>query len=267
MIRRLLASRLRTIDAAALAATALLAYKIVEIGFGRSGAVDGSAAQVSVVQRDELPSFAQVLARARTDYAPARDGGTTGAVPSAGGPAEENGAKVGGPGVPATPESSAQRSILERLGERREALDRRDREIDSRERLIETAERKLEGRINELRSLEQNGPAARQRGEEEAALKSVVTMYEAMKPKDAARVFDRLPLDVLVPLAGKMSPRKMAEVLSVMQPESAERLTVALAQRGRAGEPPARPAPPARDLPAGELPGIDQPPPEPRKQP
>jgi flagellar motility protein MotE (MotC chaperone) len=91
-------------------------------------------------------------------------------------------------------------------------------------------------------------------------------MYEAMKPKDAARVFDRLPLDVLVPLVAKMSPRKMAEVLAVMQPDSAERLTVALAGRAKNPDGAPRPAPPP-DLPASELPAIDPPPATARKQP
>ena len=44
---------------------------------------------------------------------------------------------------------------------------------------------------------------------------------------------DRLGHEVLVPLVLAMNPRKMAEVLAVMQPDSAERLTVALANRAR----------------------------------
>ena len=83
-------------------------------------------------------------------------------------------------------------------------------------------------------------------------------MYEAMKPKDAARVFDRLDLKVLVPVVNAMNPRKMSEVLAAMSPEAAERLTVELAKpslrRRRA------PGRPTRALPAGELQAI-----EPRK--
>ena len=58
-------------------------------------------------------------------------------------------------------------------------------------------------------------------------------MYEAMKPKDAARVFDRLGLDVLVPVVQQMNPRKMSEVLAAMSPDRAEKLTVALATATR----------------------------------
>lgn len=157
-------------------------------------------------------------------------------------------------GIP--PQSPAERALLERLGERREELDGRARELEMRERLLNSAERKLEGRIDELRSLEEKGgdPAAKAQQSEQAALKNVVIMYEAMKPKDAARVFDRLPHDVLVPVVLQMNPRKMAEVLAAMSPESAEKLTIALATRGRTSE--AR-APATAAMPANELPGMD----------
>jgi flagellar motility protein MotE (MotC chaperone) len=59
-------------------------------------------------------------------------------------------------------------------------------------------------------------------------------MYENMKPREAARVFDRLAADVLVPVVLQMNPRKMSEVLAAMSPDSAEKLTVALANRARA---------------------------------
>jgi hypothetical protein len=80
------------------------------------------------------------------------------------------------------------------------------------------AQRKLEARINDLKSLEEKAEIeAAKRGESETAnLKNLVTMYEAMKPKDAARVFDRLSHDVLVPVVVQMNPRRMAEVLAAM---------------------------------------------------
>ena len=54
-------------------------------------------------------------------------------------------------------------------------------------------------------------------------------MYENMKAKDAARIFDRLDLKILVDVSLQMNPRKMSEILAQMAPESDERLTVELA--------------------------------------
>ena len=56
-------------------------------------------------------------------------------------------------------------------------------------------------------------------------------MYEGMKPKDAAKVFDRLEMSVLFEIASQIAPRKMSDILGLMSTEAAERLTVELARR------------------------------------
>jgi len=56
-------------------------------------------------------------------------------------------------------------------------------------------------------------------------------MYEGMKPKDAARVFDRLEMSVLIEIASQIVPRKMSDIMGLMSPEAAERLTVELTRR------------------------------------
>lgn len=157
----------------------------------------------------------------------------------------------------AQPISPAERALLERLGQRREEIEARMRELDLREKLLDSAEKKLGGRVDDLKALEEKveGPRKKE-GDENQAVKKLVIMYEAMKPKDAARVFDRLALDILVPVVQQMSPRKMSEVLAVMSPEAAERLTVALSLRGRPaaaqGERAPAPASAGSELPAIE---------------
>jgi flagellar motility protein MotE (MotC chaperone) len=54
-------------------------------------------------------------------------------------------------------------------------------------------------------------------------------MYETMKPKEAARIFERLDMGVLIDVAKRMQPRKMSAVLAVMDPVAAQELTVELA--------------------------------------
>jgi flagellar motility protein MotE (MotC chaperone) len=56
-------------------------------------------------------------------------------------------------------------------------------------------------------------------------------MYESMKPKDAAKVFDRLEMPVLYQIASQIAPRKMSDILGLMSPEVAERLTTEMARR------------------------------------
>jgi flagellar motility protein MotE (MotC chaperone) len=74
--------------------------------------------------------------------------------------------------------------------------------------------------------------ATQQKSEADAArFKGIVTMYEAMKPKDAAKVFDRLEMPVLIEIATQIAPRKMSDILGLMATEAAERLTVEMARR------------------------------------
>jgi flagellar motility protein MotE (MotC chaperone) len=56
-------------------------------------------------------------------------------------------------------------------------------------------------------------------------------MYENMKPKDAAKVFDRLEMPVLYEIASQIAPRKMSDILGLMSTEAAERLTTEMARR------------------------------------
>ena len=105
-----------------------------------------------------------------------------------------------------------------------------------RENLLKAAEKRVEAKVNELKELEarvKNAMGSRDQAEEKR-FKTVISMYESMKPKDAARIFDRLDMKILVDVSSHMSPRNMSEILSNMSPEAAERLTVELANRARA---------------------------------
>jgi flagellar motility protein MotE (MotC chaperone) len=129
--------------------------------------------------------------------------------------------------------SASERAILERLQARRQELEARAREIDIRESLLKAAEKRAEGRVEEMKAIESRitGAAAQKSEEEAARFKGIITMYEGMKPKDAAKVFDRLEMPVLFEIASQIAPRKMADILGQMSPEVAERLTGEMARR------------------------------------
>ena len=129
--------------------------------------------------------------------------------------------------------SASERAVLERLQSRRQEIETRAREIDIRESLMKSAEKRIEGRIEEMKATEARiSVTSQQKSEADAArFKGLVTMYEAMKPKDAAKVFDRLELSVLFEIASQIAPRKMSDIMGQMQPEAAERLTVEMARR------------------------------------
>jgi len=132
--------------------------------------------------------------------------------------------------------SPAEKAILERLQSRRQELDARAREIDIRESLLRAAEQRIQSKTEEMKAIESRISSAQNAKSEadNARFKSIVTMYENMKPKDAAKVFDRLDMSVLLEIASQIAPRKMSDILGLMTPEAAERLTVELARRAGA---------------------------------
>lgn len=253
--------RLRLIDAVALAAASLLLLKLAAF-------VSDAPAEPGA----PMPEFARAIAKARTGYEPP-DPTTTGSVSKeakdkaeaapdskpAGAPPDPKPSEA----LPASdPLSPSERAILEKLATRRDSLKQRADQLDLREQLLDAAEKKLEGGVADLREAEGKADlnGAKRAEAERAGLKGIVTMYETMKPKDAARVFDRLGLDVLVPIVLGMNPRKMADVLALMGSEPAEKLTVALANRARGVESGPTPRGEA-GLPPNELPALDPGPP------
>jgi len=137
------------------------------------------------------------------------------------------------------PPSGAERAILERLQERRQELDTRARELDIRESLMQAAEKRMEGQLAEIKETEGRiKVATEQKDDAEAArFKGLVTMYENMKPRDAAKIFDRLEIGVLIQVASKIEPRKMSDIMAQMSPDTAQHLTVELASRAQDGKP------------------------------
>ena len=145
--------------------------------------------------------------------------------------------------------SPSERALLERLQARRQELETRAREVDIRESLLRSAEKRIDSKVEELKGVEQRIAVAQEQkaSAEGVKFKSIVTMYEGMKPKDAAKIFDRLDMAVLIEVASQIAPRKMSEIMGLMTPEAAEKLTIELARRAN-GE---------RTAVANELPKIE----------
>jgi flagellar motility protein MotE (MotC chaperone) len=145
--------------------------------------------------------------------------------------------EVGDVTVPIAPggriASPGERAILERLQGRRKDLESRSNELDMRESLLKAAEKRLEAKVAELKGVETrvNTVMGNRDQLEAKRLKSIVEMYENMKPKEAARIFERLDMKILVDVSIQINPRKMSEILAQMTPDAAERLTVELARR------------------------------------
>ncbi len=127
----------------------------------------------------------------------------------------------------------AEVEVLQNLSARRAELDKRAREIDLKEKLLTASEQRVSERIAELKSIESNIQTllATRKDAAEGQIKSLVKVYENMKPKDAARIFEELEMDILLPVAQRMKEAKFALILAQMNSDKAKRLTVGLAKQ------------------------------------
>ncbi len=146
----------------------------------------------------------------------------------------------------APPMSDSERAVLMSLRERRATLDERARALDQRAAELAAADKRLEERVTQLTALQtrlESLEAGRQtrRAENWAGL---VKTYEAMKPREAAAIFDALDMQVLLQVLDRMQERRAAPVLAAMQPDRARLATQLLAEmRTRAITPPDTAAP------------------------
>jgi flagellar motility protein MotE (MotC chaperone) len=133
--------------------------------------------------------------------------------------------------VPFSNEDSSAGAVEERLGERRADLDAREQELDMRMALVEAAEKRINERTALLQQLEAriNSLVDQNKEDEEGQFKSIVAMYETMKPKEAALIFDELDMNTLLRVARAMNPRKMAPIMAKMEPVKAKDLTATMA--------------------------------------
>jgi flagellar motility protein MotE (MotC chaperone) len=161
--------------------------------------------------------------------------------------------------------SASEVDVLTSLTKRRKQLDEREQKIAMRENVITAATQRIDTRINELKALEAEIQKllGQRDAEEQKQIASLVKTYSAMKPKDAARIFDTLDPDVRIAVAQLMKSDVLAPILAAMQATEAQKITVALANRMKVTTPPPAPvAPPA--APAAEntqppAPGITPP--------
>ena len=129
--------------------------------------------------------------------------------------------------------SPAELQVLQSLGARRGQLDERAQSLDTQVQLIAAAEAKLDDRIQQMNTLKSSiqDLLGQTDAQQQAETDRLVTVYEAMKPKDAADRMTLMDDSVRLPMAAKMKPRKLADILAQMPPEDAKNVSEKLAQR------------------------------------
>ncbi|MEI6987432.1 MAG: hypothetical protein WCK65_15015, partial [Rhodospirillaceae bacterium] len=125
--------------------------------------------------------------------------------------------------------------LVKQLSERRMELERRSKMIDQREALMVATEKRLEQKLAELEGLRVKITELLKQvdDKQKAQLESLVRIYENMKPKEAARIFEQLEPEVLIRVVERMKDTKTAAVLAAMDPIKARDVTTRLAEQRR----------------------------------
>jgi flagellar motility protein MotE (MotC chaperone) len=234
-------SKFRFLPVTIFVASMLLTVKIGDIWTSVDGlkkdAIQVAGAEAQTETPPPAPENPPAAAQPGVPPAPtAAPAGQQAAVPGA---ADPNAAAAPPPGDPAqsklitddptllTPQEI---DLLQRLSDRRREIEAREQELKVRLGLLTAAEARIDRKIAELKNLQGEIESRIKVFDEqqEKKMESLVKIYENMKPKDAARIFEDLEMDTLLEVAQRMKERKLAPVMAKMNPEKAREVTVEL---------------------------------------
>lgn len=123
--------------------------------------------------------------------------------------------------------------LLKELSKRREKLESDRKELNTREQVLKATENKIDQKVVELKQLQDQLQSLMQQYDqkEHGKIMSLVKIYETMKPKDAANIFNELEMPVLLKVVSNMKEVKVAPIIASMHPEKARDLSIELAKQ------------------------------------
>jgi flagellar motility protein MotE (MotC chaperone) len=123
--------------------------------------------------------------------------------------------------------ASSELAILEELADRRRDLDKREAAVSEKEALLSVSEKQFDDKIKELSKLrdEIKTLVDSAQSKEDGETKRLVVIYEKMKPKEAAAIFNTMDMNILLPIVSGMKETKLSPILATMLPERAREVT------------------------------------------
>ena len=221
--------KIRLVPVTIFAATLMLTMKVVDIFDGFN--LQNIPLQLSkAVAQDQTPKPNTTAQDEKKPQQKSTSGGNNKTTSTEKG--EASGKDEDNPDNDPTLFSQSEIDLLQELSDRREQIGKMSKQISLREGLLKAAEKRISKRVSELKQLQKtiNDLIKTHDDQQETKMASLVKIYEAMKPKDAARIFEQLDLNTLLIVAERMKERKLAPVMAQMNPEKAKDVTVELSR-------------------------------------
>lgn len=104
-------------------------------------------------------------------------------------------------------------------------------DLEARRQALEMLERDLEAKVQALQELREETEASlrAQQKQQTEDLKTLVKLYEAMKPKSAARLLEELPVALAAEVLSSMKARGAGKILNAVAPARAVQISRRLA--------------------------------------
>jgi flagellar motility protein MotE (MotC chaperone) len=225
---------IRVLPVLIFAGVLMLSLRVGDIFKGILGIESFSVAEL---QAQQPPKAAPPAAAGQTPPQPA-----AGQPPAGQPPVGQPNATQGDAKPPATAPAAAdpgagmsqtELDVLQKLQERRGTLDARERDIEKREALLKAAEEQIDRKVAEMKTLQNTieGLLRQYNDQEDNKMRSLVKIYENMKPKEAAKIFEQLDMNILLEVIERMKEQRVAPIMAEMDPSKAKAVTAELAQR------------------------------------
>jgi flagellar motility protein MotE (MotC chaperone) len=123
--------------------------------------------------------------------------------------------------------------LLKELAKRREKLEKDKKDLSVREQVLKATENKIDQKVIDLKSLQSQLEDLMKQYEqkENSKILSLVKIYETMKPKDAAKIFNELEMPVLLKVVSNMKEVRVAPVVASMDTVKARELSIELSRQ------------------------------------
>lgn len=123
--------------------------------------------------------------------------------------------------------------MLKAFQAREERIARLERQIEVRQKALEVADEEIEKRLSTLQQAEESlrSMLAIADTAAEDDLATLTSVYENMKPKDAAPLFEEMEPEFAAGFLGRMRPDAAAGIMAGLSPQAAYTISVILAGR------------------------------------
>ncbi len=129
--------------------------------------------------------------------------------------------------------SRSEVELLKELQKRRNNIDKEKSNLGVREQVLKETENKIDKKVVELQNLQSKVEELMKQynQKENSRILSLVKIYESMKPKDAAKIFNELEMPILIKVISNMKEVKVAPIIAAMDSTKARDVSIEIAKQ------------------------------------